>query len=386
MKLIVFVIAMLSSVQLYAKTFYVCPDGNDLNSGLDPLTPFSTVSKVYTVLGNLTGGDSIRFCQGGVFPNTKTALIDKLKCTALNPCVIEDYPSNLGFSKPVISGNGFRFGNKDKHVEGLIVRNLELQGNGNSEGIFLYLDVSDFLIENVLISGHRIGVQASNKDGKLARITLRNSVIRDCTTQGWLGGASDSRIENNTFTNNGFSEKIYNHNIYWNSPTSNSVITGNTLSQSAVVGGLAWGTSLVIHGTQKDLTVEKNTVYESPGGADPHGYGITYSGYNIYPGEYAEGLRIIGNTVINMGGVAIGCSSCRNGSIEGNTIIHNSPFAQTAITTMMGGVSVDDLPTFNMIVKDNVIYFGEQADVKSKPVTAKPGDDLGNFVYFGNVK
>jgi hypothetical protein len=371
-----------------------CQPGNDSNSGTNRSQPWLTYEKARTVFGTMQAGDTINFCRGGVIPigpfpdsaiaSSGTQWVNK-NCRDGNRCEIRDYTPawSSGQNAPKLlapsNASAFRFenGGNSSEEEGVNIRNLTLQGSGDQWGIMLFNDMDHLLINNLLIENFNIGVQIGGRnapildgDGISKDIDLKNSRIINNRGMGFLGNGDDCDIENNVFDNNGFNGHVgapaLDHNFYWSGAarnpdgsdhlTQNSRIVNNILHKAAFVDGQCQGTSLVVHGTQNNLTIEGNTVYEDPGTAGNGCWGISVDGgYATY--EEFPGLIIRGNKVYNVGMSGIGCQGCRNSIIENNVVVQENNNGMTAINIPSkpdGNVG----PTQNNIVRNNSIFFG----------------------------
>ncbi|MBF6651281.1 right-handed parallel beta-helix repeat-containing protein, partial [Methylobacter sp. BlB1] len=205
-------------------------------------------------------------------------------------------------------------------------------------GIFLFNDVDYVTIEGVTIDGFDIGIYSAGANppnpgaNKInENVVLRNSQIMNNKGQGWLGGCNDCVIDNNKFINNGFGQKIFNHNIYISGANNSGItISNNILNKSAFVAGKCAGVSLVVHGVVQDLTIKDNTVFEDIGAAEQTCWGIS-----VDPGYATEesfsNVIITGNKVTNVGNVGIGCASCTDLQILNNIITHSQDFSFTGI-------------------------------------------------------
>lgn len=358
-------------------TYYVCDTGgNDLNDGLSPQTPFKTFDKaVSTFNSKLQAGEQILFCRGGLFTTTTaTPRWINPRCKANLPCVVSDYftADTEKLSRPVIQagvagGNIFRLedsGTAD-HEEGYLFKDLILKGNSKSgSAVFLYNDITDLTIDNVVIDGFGIGVQVAGSNAAANgtvpgndRITLRYSDIINNSDQGWLGGNSSDLIEGNCFKNNGYARSIFLHNLYYNAHGgSGTIIRDNILLQNATVNGTKCeAVSLVVHGDVVNLTIENNLVYEAPGTAAATCWGIAVDG-GYTAAERFPGLHIKNNLVMNVGNVAIGCTSCSGGQIDGNTVIYsNANMGLTAIAVPNRLPGTGDALTTGMKITNNTI-------------------------------
>jgi hypothetical protein len=328
--------------QAQAQDYYVCDTGSDSNSGTSQQEPWQTFDFAIGKFNQFKAGDSLLLCRGGVFTSSYTR-ITNFNCKGYNPCTISDYytPSWLSSNPPIINGNtygalNFQDGGNADHDEGYVVKNLSLKGIGSGYGIFLFNDVDYVTVDGVNIDAFSVGIFSARANTPNIganqineNIALKNSIITNNSGQGWLGGCNNCAIDNNKFTNNGFAQKLLNHNLY----ASNSVnlkITNNELYQSALIDGLCQGVSMVVHGNVKDLVIRGNYVHEDVGAAAQTCWGIAVDpGYTIE--ESFTNIVIEENTVKNVGNLGIGCASCADTSILNNKIIHEQNFGFTAI-------------------------------------------------------
>ncbi|WP_415009072.1 hypothetical protein [Cycloclasticus pugetii] len=344
------------------KTYYVCDTGNDENTGLSESSPFRSYEKAISMFATISGGDSVLLCRGGQFPITKGKGVNNLNCSVEAPCTLSDYGDATKAKPSIISSDSTAalkfYGNINpaKNGGGYVIKNLNLLSTtGTGKGIFLYVGVHDMLLDNLHIQGFRLGVQLAGTN--IHKITLKNSTVINSVGQGVLGGCTDCLYENNYFQNNG--ANVYHHNIYLssgsdeNSITKNMVVRGNTLYQSALDDeGKCGGVSLVAHGRFEGLTIENNLIKEDVGAVKGTCYGISVDPGYAYD-EYFKDVVIRGNTLLNVGGNAIGCASCDGALIENNTIIDEG-------SVLVHGISVpvrteDTVKSKNITIRNNKI-------------------------------
>ena len=361
-KLLLILALLLSSSPLYAQDYYVCDTGDDNNLGLSESTPFRSYEKAMSIFATISGGDSVLLCRGGQFPITKGKGVNNLNCSVEAPCTLSDYGDATKAKPSIISSDSTAalkfYGNINpaKNGGGYVIKNLNLLSTtGTGNGVFLYVGVHDMLLENLHIQGFRLGVQLAGTN--IHKITLKNSTVINNVGQGVLGGCTDCLYENNYFQNNGAT--VYHHNIYLSSGsdetsiTKNMVVRGNTLYQSALDDeGKCGGVSLVAHGRFEGLTIENNLIKEDVGAVKGTCYGISVDpGYGY--DEYFKDVVIRGNTLLNVGGNAIGCASCDGALIENNTIIDEG-------SVLVHGISVpvrkeDTVKSKNITIRNNKI-------------------------------
>jgi len=362
-----------------AQNYYVCDNGDDNNNGRTETAPFRSYEKAMDTFSKMAAGDSILFCKGGKFEITERKWIANSRCNAEKPCTIESYGDEAQ-DRPMLISNGetainFQNPGNSKADGGYVVRDLMLISNDNrNSGIAMYNDVDDLLVEKVHIEGFSIGVHAAGANSPEQgsnqandRIILRNSTIVNNASQGWLGGCNDCLIENNIFQNNGFKGSTFFHSIYINSPVKsqnfkvrNITVKNNIIKHSTRLNGICQGTSFVVHGIVENLKIHNNQLLEDKGATSSGCWGIS-----IDPGNQLDesfvGLEIVGNVLQNLGGLGIGCASCKDVLIADNTIIDESDVMRNAIAVPNKGE--DSLKSENVTISNNKIINNHQLGV-----------------------
>lgn len=408
-KLVLFItiIALIYTNKINATNYYVCdcdsasdPNciaGNDSNSGTNVSSPWRTTSKVSSVINSLQAGDQILFAKGGAWTDASIGNIYNFNSSAGNPIIFDSYtPPWGGTAKPILvearnETNLFNFidgGNAD-HDEGYSIRNLNLNGGGTGQwGVFAYNDADYITLENLDISGFEIGVHCAGSntpnpgaDNQNQNMSLLNSMITNCSNQGFLGGADFLLIENCFFENNGFAQAVFNHNIYI-SDGDNIIIRNNELYRSAVINSMADGVSLVVHGMHNNLIIEGNYIHEDPGmtTGNAWGIGVDPGGYDIPEG--VTGLVIKGNLITNMFNNCIAVTSTPGAIIENNVIINENAADLHAIVAPDRLRDSDDLPTTNITIRNNSIYL-RNANTLTKAIIV--GEEGTEHVVVSNV-
>jgi polygalacturonase len=201
--------------------------------------------------------------------------------------------------------------------------------------------------------------------------------------QGILGGCSDCVIDNNLFDNNGYSKRVFNHNIYLSfHGNKNIIVSRNILRNSAIVDGKCSGVSLVVHGEVSYLTIEGNTIEEKAGAVENGCWGIAVdTGYARE--EVFSNIIIKGNEIVNVGNVAIGCSSCVNVVIENNRITNaNDTFSLANIK--IPSQEEDSIKSDQVVVRNNIMVNHNSAiHVTGIDITLAEGSPLveGNALF-----
>ncbi|MBN47232.1 MULTISPECIES: hypothetical protein [unclassified Methylophaga] len=369
----IFLLGTLSATA-QAQNYYVCDNGNDSNDGRTEAKPFKSYEKAMDTFNKMNAGGSVLFCRGGKFIATQKKRLANFNCSADKVCTIGDY-GNSNLERPLIidrveTGFNFQNGSDSRPDGGYHVKNVMLvaQTDGKGYGISFYNDVNDILIENVHVEGYRVGVSSrggnkaapgSGSNRQTDRLILRNSTIINNKSQGFQGGCNDCVIENNHFENNGFGRRILDHNIYISSASKdesisvkNILIRNNTLYRSTIINGKCEGVSLVVHGIVRNLTIENNTIKEDLGKVTQYCWGI-----GIDPGNEMDesfvGLKIHKNTLLNVGNIGIGCSSCKDAVISDNMIIDEGDVLRTGIA--IPSKPEDSLKSQNITISGNKI-------------------------------
>jgi len=392
-----------------ASTFYVCDcqagaaagcvAGDDDADG-SRSTPFRTFAKAGEVFNTLPAGGTVAFCRGGAFAAPGGSRLANLNCNADSRCVMRDYSADWAASDaplPAIrvdSGKAFDIenGGMASADGGYLFLNLAISGLGadTEAGFFFYNDVQDVEICGFSIDSFRLGVQiagsnepAPGSDAANQRIVIRNSSIKNCSSQGYLGACDGCGIAYNTFENNGYAMEILNHNIYLSTHTGavGMYVVGNDLYHSTLIDGVCSATSLVGHGYFTDLTIEGNTIREDVGKVTDGCWGI---GIDVADttAEYFSSLVIRRNTIINVGNISIGTMACQNCLVENNLVIQQQPdFNSTLIAVPNKSRGSEDIPSSNVTIRNNTLY----ADTPSSVVGIRLGGEGTGHSASNNV-
>lgn len=366
-----------------------CVPGDDTNPGTDPSAPWQTFEKARIEFASLSGGDAIRFCQGGSFDLAAyNGGWNNYNCSAASPCTVTNYQppwasgdEALPLLRKTADGWGINLGNGGYAVQesGYIFENLYLSCpvcdlDTNANGIFVYNDIDDVTIRNVTIDNFTVGVQLAgsqacdesdpNCNAHNERLTIQNSTFINNKRCGFIGSGNGLLIENNYFENNGYLVQPPNthptgHHIYLSgaqSPTSGIQIRGNELYRNALLDGSCDAVSLVAHGEHHDLIIENNLVREDVGEANDRCWGITVDAAYFDP-ERFENVTIRGNKVMNVGNISIGLTSCVNCVVENNVVIQQQSFDSIGIAVPNRPRGTEDAVGANVTVRNNSILF-----------------------------
>lgn len=354
-----------------AQNYYVCDNGDDNNNGRTETAPFRSYEKAMDTFNKMAAGDSILFCRGGVFPATKLKKLANSNCSSEKNCTITDYGDDAK-PAPMIVSDGitvFNFQNPGNSSAdgGYHIKNMTLISKQKAPaGIMLFNDVNDVLMENLHIEGFTVAVYSAgantpNSGSNQAndRIILKNSKLLNNKMQGWLGGCNDCVIDNNHFEGNGFGMALRGHNVYIDSPVksqnfynNNIRFTNNTLLNSGRVDGRCQGTSFVVHGIIKNLTIDSNVVREEVGKTGDNCWGISVDPGNQLDESFV-GLRITNNKIFNVGNLGIGCASCKDVLIADNLIVDEGEVLRYVIA--VPNKHEDSQKSENVTIRNNKI-------------------------------
>jgi len=385
------------NIILSNKTFYICDTGSDANTGLSPESPWYSYSRVASEFRYFKAGDSVAFCRGGVIDVTRRHKFINTECRADNPCVFKDYyaPNALGNEALPILRNVHDYEllyftrRENDTAEGIVVKNLELIGNGIGVGVFVYNGVSNITLHNLKISNFRVGVDISRTlEHDSHDVSLTGSTITNSLHQGWLGGCGNCTIDGNYFENNGHKGNKFFHNIYFSGHYADNVkITNNVLYHSAMLDGKCTGVSLVVHGTISNLLIENNTILEDRNGAEGGcfaiGIGPAYSDVD----EWFKGVVIRENTIVNTGAAGIACGSCEDVLVENNVITHSHQTYHAGIMIPQG--KEDTVKSNKVTIRGNQINMrGEPSRYLKTGINLKSMSELiveDNSIQFNNA-
>jgi MYXO-CTERM domain-containing protein len=351
-----------------------CVAGDDTADGLSPATPWRTYARVRTAWGGLAAGDNIRLCAGGVFPVTGAVSWVNSACRTGQRCSLDAYTpawASGDEGRPIIVQSAAEHvfnladGGDAEHEEGYTFRGLEVRcAAASSWGFFLYGDVDDVILDDMVIRGCAIGVHHAGSpactggdacDGKNQNLQIINSTITGSFEHGYLGGGDGLLLERNVFENNG-GASVFNHNVYLSQaggPTQGVIIRDNILRGSARdAEGRCVGGSMAIHGEHTDLVIEGNIVSEVNALATC--WGIAVNPAYATPESFTR-LVLRGNLVIDVGNLAISVGSCTGCLIENNVVV-----ARRLETVGIGAPglapSTGDAEMSALTVRNNSVY------------------------------
>jgi hypothetical protein len=380
-----------------------CVPGLAANDGLSAERPKQLASQLPT----LRGGDRVLFAQGGAWVNAAMRIYNPPGVSPTNRVMWDSYsPPWGGTAKPILTESRpgmsvFNFDDGGQKVAdaGYEIRNLDLRGGGvmgqstgANNGIFTYWAVNDLLVENVEISGFKIGLQIAQNPKAVGgwenqRIALRNSYVHDNASFSFLGGAADLVIENNILDRNG-SAAVYDHDIYLSS-VSRGVVRNNTITRSVLnSNGKCSGSVIVVHGFANGLTIENNRIVQ-PQNSTPNCYGIEISGgYADASGpEYFHDVVIRGNTVVDVGYVGIGARGCTGCVIENNSVVWTAGGGDQGISMRVNTPSSLDERGTALVIRNNSIYMQAASGTPTGIAVVNEGSNhtvSANVIYFGS--
>jgi len=378
-----------------------CQPGSDSNPGTSPDKPWQTYKKAQGQFAALAAGDTIAFCKGGSFSGDKSAWVNA-SCRADNVCTVRDYtPSWAGSTTamPKLTGASLSLANEggSAHEEGYQFLNLEFDGPGSGTGLFIYNDVKDVLVCNVVLNGFEDAIDAESaltplgagSDGFNARITVRGSQIINNSDMGWIGACDACALEYNYFDHNG-GNSATQHSIYFEGQkdasgnihkSTGERIIGNEMHHSVQGSGTGCGgTIFVVHGQHDQMLIQGNLITEDAGKSQEGCWGISLA--PAY--DTAEGftnVTILGNTVVNVGNEPIEVEACQNCVIEDNLVIDDDPYGSgISVHPTSGSGGSNDLTLQAVQVLNNTVY-----QIGTEGVGITLGGQGTNHVLAGNA-
>ncbi len=352
-----------------------CVPGNDAANGTTPQSAWRSYDRAQDAWSTLAAGDRLLLCRGGVFPVAGSTRWINRNCRAATPCTLAGYaapgmPADAPRPRVVIAGgNALSLddpGATILHEEGYVIRGLELACtacDGGGAGVFLFNDIDDVHLDDLLIHGFGVGVFLGSSapcgndpacDARNARLTLTASEIRDNHVQGFLGVGDDLVIAGNRFDGNGRGSFL-EHNVYVSGVAERVYVGANELTRSSPGNGVCNATSLVVHGAIDDLRIEGNFIHEPIGAAGQGCYGIQLSPAYTYAERFLRAV-IRGNTVHHVGNTAIALSSCVDCLVENNLIVHAQPFGTRGVSAPADARGPNDAAMARLVVRNNSFH------------------------------
>lgn len=183
-----------------SSNYYVASDGDDLNNGLSPDSPWRTIGKVNTELNGdvINQGDDIYFKRGDYFNDSELRL--RLGGTSTNEMIIGAYGTG---DRPMLnySDDGTPVECAVGSIGYITIQNLEVSAPGpNDNGIvFGLVGLYNITISNCLVHNcTNNGILMIYVNGYL----IESCVVRDCNNGG-IGvlGSSTYKVTNGTIRN-----------------------------------------------------------------------------------------------------------------------------------------------------------------------------------------
>ena len=381
--------------------------GDDDAVGTDPDAPLQTFGAARQAFADsLEAGDRLLLCQGGAFAADGGAWVNT-RCSAASPCTVSAYPpTSGGAADPLILSDGltaFDLGNDGDALseEGYVFDSLDVRCEGcettGGVGFLLFNDVDHVTLRDLSVTGFGIGVQVAGAnpclsadpgcDGQSSDLMVERVAVSGSSVVGFLGGSDRSRILDSTFSENG-TDSAFHHNVYVagaTGPTTDMVVRGNTLHRSSWQGtGSCQGGSLVVHGSHSDLSITDNLVMEDPGEADAACWGIGVDAAYAED-ERMERITIARNTVIDMGNVGIGLSSCVDCIVENNVVSSTQGYATTAILAPDRPLDEGDASISGLTVRNNSIWLSAGGTGVSLPEQVDDHVVVSNAIAMGST-
>jgi hypothetical protein len=320
----------------------------------------------------MNGGDTVALCRGGRWNSIPAPgrWGGNARCSAQATCDLRDYAPPWGAGsegRPAIAmlADADLFSISGAHG----LRFLNIAVTGGRWAFVTWDDVTEVDACNLTLSGMSIAMYVAVSTANTARINLRQSRITNTIGSAYLGACDDCAIDSNYFGDNGTDANHRDHNIYvGQNPKDGKYylnhrmkVTNNELhgSSSAVRGGACDSVQLVVHGSQSDLLIENNLIWEAPGtDTSAFCYGISVgSGRDVE--AHFPNLVIRRNRVFNSGTHGIDFAEAPHALVEDNLVVVDFSNGQEAYGILVGEASTP--PGSDVLsgttVRNNTVYF-----------------------------
>lgn len=367
-----------------------CVPGDNANAGTNPQAPKRTLAGIN--IDNLPAGTQLLFARGGAW-NDVGMVISNPNVTAEQPLVFASYATAWGGNhRPWLRVSNmtqiFVFGwwQETRNDGGYTVRGLKLDGTPFPEGagIFLGNNVHHVMLEDLEITGFRIGVQSVQNGTHPTQYTLRNSHIHRNVAMGLLGDGQDIVIEGNLFEANNFSGSAFNHAIYLGGHGRNGTIRNNRFLRNSVVNGSCLGGNVTVHGQWDGLLIENNSIEQDASAMSCYGFSIN-GGYDS--AEWFRNLVLRNNRIINLGGCSICLTSVPGAVVENNLVVNSQGGFHAGIVIPDRTPGVGDDADGNALIRNNtVVMLNPGAWAEGIALRARSGSGhrvVSNLVYAG---
>jgi len=402
--------------------------GNDTNNGLSALTPVKTLGKAYSLLRS-GYPDQMLLKRGESFYGqlADPALPDsdewrKSGRSASEPMVIGAY--GIG-DRPKIR-TGVEFGlttyNKSdgtRSVNNLFIMSLDLfpetfnhdNGTQNTDGIRLYAQGENYLIEDCKISGYQENIVLGATQAGLRNVTIRRNVItnahafstnntadpnysKSLNSHGlYIGGLSTGVVaEENIFDHNGWRDGVEtdrdtakNHNVYVYAGTNvtvrNNVITrggyyGIKMNAGGTVTNNFFAKSPEFVYLENPALIDNNVMTE-PSSIPTLNRGIGINTYNASNATISGNLITRANNT-NASGIA-GIQLAHSTSVVSSATVENN-----IVYDWRNGLLVNTKGNGNasVVIRNNQFQMLENGTAAGRHDSTGP---IANFAYSGNV-
>lgn len=234
-------------------------------------------------------------------------------------------------------------------------------------GFFWNRSFHNAILQRLRIEQFAIGILGGDSaangvttEPRTAGFQILKTYIYNNNSQGVLYGSDSTLFENVMFDKNASGKTDHEHNVY--TGASNLTIRRSTFLRNVTTAGVCSGSSFVMHGKHDAFRFVGNFQYETPAAQGGGCYGVDLSGqYDPpYGMERFRNAVIDGNTLVNMGGVGIGCSACVAPVIQNNMIAYEQagPSGNWAIMVPNANFEATDAPTTGAKIRYNTVWMG----------------------------
>lgn len=168
-----------------------------------------------------------------------------------------------------------------------------------------------------------VSVTINRSDTKNSHWDIGHNKIAYTASGAIFGTLAKSSVHDNILSHNGYNRSNLDHNFYF-STSDDFIVKNNILTNNAPYhGGKCDSTSIVMHGNSHWGVIQDNLLFEADENVNGQCYGIAFDNGYLYYEEFTD-FRVTGNTLLNMGGIGIGCNACQRVEIDHNEIYYKT--------------------------------------------------------------
>ncbi len=400
MKNLVILSLCLTSFIFAQSTYYVSPNGNDLNDG-SISNPWKTIQKASNTA---TAGSTVNV-RAGTYSEIVTVNVSGNSTSG--SIVFQNYPGESPVidastitvpsgstgvfqitDKSYITISGFEIMNFKTSTKGYVPIGIYITGTSN------HITLANNKIHNIEHNGtsssgtdaHGIAVYGTSGTQSINNIFIDNNELYALKLGSSESLVVNGNVENFKITNN----KVHDNNNIGidaigfegtasaNDQARNGIISGNTVYNIESYGNVAYGTDRSADGIYvdggKNLVIERNIVYRC-------NIGIELA--SEHSGKSTSGVIMRNNFVSFCGvcGIAMGGYDTKRGSTDSCKVLNNTLYANDTLHWETGEFMLQ----YNMrhnVVKNNLVYANSQNVFMSNVFTQDTDNVFNNNLYY----